>query len=76
MHIKDVNFTLGDVPIKSIKCKAKIRYAAKAADAILYYNSDKNTAKVIFDCPQRAATKGQSVVFYDGDVVLGGGVIT
>ncbi len=76
VHIKDVNFTLGDVPIKSIKCKAKIRYAAKAADAILYYNSDKNTAKVIFDCPQRAATKGQSVVFYDGDVVLGGGVIT
>ena len=31
--------------------------------------------QVIFDEPQRAVTPGQSVVFYDGDTVVGGGVI-
>jgi tRNA-specific 2-thiouridylase len=32
-------------------------------------------AEVIFDAPQRAVSPGQSVVFYSGDVVVGGGVI-
>jgi tRNA-specific 2-thiouridylase len=30
---------------------------------------------VVFDTPQRAVSPGQSVVFYDGDVVVGGGII-
>jgi len=36
---------------------------------------DDNKVKVIFDSPQRAITPGQSVVFYDGDVIIGGGTI-
>ncbi len=36
---------------------------------------DGDTAEVVFDTPQRAVSPGQSVVFYDGDVVVGGGVI-
>ena len=31
--------------------------------------------RVVFDRPQRAVTPGQAVVFYDGDLVVGGGVI-
>jgi tRNA-specific 2-thiouridylase len=37
--------------------------------------SDPLMARVIFDEPQSAITPGQAVVFYDGDVVLGGGII-
>jgi tRNA-specific 2-thiouridylase len=36
---------------------------------------DGNRAEVVFDAPQRAVSPGQSVVFYDGDIVVGGGVI-
>ena len=57
-----------------IKCKAKIRYRAKEADAIVYPEQDK--VKVIFMDEQRAITSGQSVVFYDKEgIVLGGGKI-
>lgn len=57
-----------------IKCKAKIRYRSKEADAMVYPEKDK--VKVIFMDKQRAITLGQSVVFYDEDgIVLGGGKI-
>ena len=36
---------------------------------------DENTIRVTFDQPQRAITKGQAVVLYDGDIVVGGGTI-
>ena len=36
---------------------------------------DGDNVKIEFDEPQRAATSGQSVVLYDGDTVLGGGII-
>lgn len=55
--------------------EAKIRFRSKKAKAHLkkLKNGD---IKVIFEEPQRAITKGQSVVFYDGDIMLGGGIIT
>ena len=36
---------------------------------------EENRIKVTFDEPQRAITRGQSVVLYDGDIVVGGGII-
>ena len=35
----------------------------------------QDRVRVVFDRPQRAVTPGQAVVFYDGDLVVGGGVI-
>jgi tRNA-specific 2-thiouridylase len=57
-----------------MEVEAKIRYAAKPAAALLKPLAG-NQAEVFFEVPQRAITPGQAVVFYQGDVVLGGGTI-
>jgi tRNA-specific 2-thiouridylase len=54
---------------------AKIRYKDEGAPA-LARTLDDGTLEVLFDEPRRAITKGQSVVLYEGDDVVGGGVIT
>lgn len=65
----DINYTL-DIDIKEkMKVEAKIRYNACANSAILY-PVGKKKARIEFDEPQRAITKGQSVVFYINDIVL------
>ena len=64
---------------KSAGIAAKVRYKHKPSAAGLYITQEKNkadsTVKLIFDEPQRAITKGQAVVVYDGDRVVGGGTI-
>lgn len=52
----------------------KIRYSAPKVKATLI-PIDADSIKVVFDEPQRAVTPGQAVVFYDGDIVVGGGTI-
>lgn len=59
---------------KEVKCTAKVRYNMQEQNATAYV-IDENKVKVVFDEPQRAITKGQAVVLYDGDTVLGGGTI-
>lgn len=54
--------------------QAKIRYAHKQSEATFKILEDKRV-QVEFREPQRAFTKGQSVVLYDNDKVLGGGII-
>lgn len=71
----NLNFILFDYLKKPIKVKAKIRYSAKEANATLIPIDDKK-AKIIFEQPQRAITKGQSVVFYIEDILVGGGIIS
>lgn len=71
---EDINLISIDKITDGMKVKAKIRYNHTEADASVYYIDD-NSFKVIFDEPQRAITKGQAVVLYDGDTVIGGGKI-
>lgn len=69
----DFNFLIPN-PEKELRCRAKVRYNMKEQDATAYL-LDNGDVKVVFDEPQRAITKGQSVVLYDNDTVLGGGTI-
>ena len=74
LRAADVNIIADLVLGKAVKCKAKTRYkqVEQACEAVFF---EDGTAEVLFEEPQRAVTKGQRVVFYNGDVVLGGGVI-
>lgn len=60
-----------DSPLSAL---AKIRYSAPKVKATLI-PIDENNIKVVFDQPQRAITPGQAVVFYDNNIVIGGGTI-
>jgi tRNA-uridine 2-sulfurtransferase len=71
----DLNWIYIDKLEKDIKIKAKIRYGGKKQTAKLI-PINNNRVKVLFKKKQRAITKGQSVVFYKGKYVLGGGIIT
>ena len=68
---KNVNILVDELPKKVL---AKIRYRAIATKATLN-KIDNDTYEVIFDNPVKSITKGQSVVFYDNDICLGGGII-
>ena len=57
-----------------IRCCAKVRYRQTEQPATVTPRPDGG-ADILFDEPQRAITPGQAAVFYDGDVVLGGGVL-
>lgn len=73
LHCEKLHWVAGHAP-ENLSCSAKIRYRQtdQACKIVLQEN---NTARVIFDEPQRAITPGQSIVFYDKDICLGGGII-
>ena len=68
-----VNWILGE-PAGEVRCTAKTRYSQKEC-ACTVVPGENGTARVDFSEPQRAVTAGQAVVFYDGELVLGGGTI-
>ncbi len=70
---RDANFLTLDKLTSPIKVEAKIRYAAKPAKAVVSPMGDNIVVE--FEEPQRAITPGQSVVFYNGDILVGGGEI-
>lgn len=70
----DINFIPFDKLDAPLRCKAKTRYNQKEQDATVF-QTDDNKIHIEFDQKQRAITKGQSVVLYDGEYLLGGGII-
>jgi tRNA-specific 2-thiouridylase len=71
LHASSVNWLCDNPPTR---CLAKIRYRHSAAAATISATANSRI-RVDFDEPQSAVTPGQSVVFYDGSRVLGGGLI-
>lgn len=79
----NLSFIAGVIPTTPLKVTAKIRYNSAEAEATLLVNpkgkekaEEKAKVKVIFAEPQRAVTPGQAVVFYQGEEVIGGGIIS
>ena len=62
------------LPGEGMKVTAKIRYSHKGAPCMIRMIGE-DQLECVFDDPQRAATPGQAVVFYDGEYVIGGGTI-
>lgn len=74
VDVADINWISGEAPTKEFTCKVKLRYRMKEQEAVVTpIGADK--AHIEFKEPQRAKTPGQAAVFYDGEVVLGGGII-
>lgn len=73
LHADQVNLLVDSLP-QSIRCEARIRYRQPIQRCKVSFLSN-NEVEVVFDEPQRAVTPGQSIVFYDGEVMLGGGII-
>jgi tRNA-specific 2-thiouridylase len=74
LEADDLNWTSDKKPEGSFKCTAKFRYRQPDQGVTVHVKAD-DKCTVVFDEPQRAITPGQAVVFYDGEVCLGGGTI-
>jgi tRNA-uridine 2-sulfurtransferase len=69
-----VTWISGEAPSGSLHGQVKTRYTAREAAAEIT-SLEGNRVGVHFELPQRDITSGQAAVFYDGDIVLGGGLI-
>lgn len=74
MQVTGVNWIAGEPPANAFSADVKIRYKAIPAPARVVV-SDDGALQVTFTAPLRDITSGQMAVFYQGDLVLGGGVI-
>ncbi|GAH52622.1 unnamed protein product, partial [marine sediment metagenome] len=69
----ELSWVSGEAPRKPVSVNAKVRYKSPEAEAELHLRD--GLAEVHFSQPQRAIAPGQAVVFYQGKVVMGGGII-
>ena len=72
----DIHWVNGKAPSNTFRCTSKNRYRQTDQACHVTVNADGISATVVYDEPQRAATPGQWVVFYNGANCLGGGVIS
>ena len=75
LSVKDINLIPYEKLDKPLKATVKIRYADPGHPATVR-QTDDDMLYIEFDEPQRAITKGQAAVIYDGNYVIGGGIIT
>ena len=73
--VRDPNWVALDGLSQPVRASVKTRYSQKEVEATLS-PAENGRVLVQFDQPQRAPSPGQAAVFYDGDIVLGGGTIT
>ena len=71
---KDINLIAVSHVNSAVWLKVKIRYRQPKQWAVVK-QIDEETLCIAFEEPQRSVTRGQAVVLYDGDVVVGGGTI-
>lgn len=72
LYVNDIHW-INAAPTLPLQLKAKIRY--RQTDQVCILEKLNNTYRVQFATPQRAVTPGQSIVFYDDEICLGGGMI-
>ncbi|NNM59672.1 MAG: tRNA 2-thiouridine(34) synthase MnmA [Legionellales bacterium] len=71
----DLTWVAGHFPDNNFACTAKTRYRQTDQSCQVQLSDNNTNAAVLFEQPQRAVTPGQSVVFYHGNICLGGGII-
>lgn len=74
LEAEDVRWVAGEPPPRPLEASVRIRHTHEPAEATVEPRG-RAAARVRFRAPQRAVAPGQAAVFYDGDVVLGGGRI-
>lgn len=75
LHAQALHWVAGNAPALPLACHAKTRYRQLDQDCIVS-NMANGAIEAEFDSPQRAVTPGQSVVFYQNEICLGGGIIS
>jgi tRNA-specific 2-thiouridylase len=74
LEAREVNWISGDSPHQPFRAEVKVRYTAKAVSALVIPDGS-DQVKVRFDAAVRDVTSGQAAVFYQGDLLVGGGII-
>ncbi len=74
LYCHEIFWISGSMPRLPLRCTAKVRYRQPDQSCLVSHTQSQGYT-VQFDTPQRAITPGQSVVFYQSDLCLGGGVI-
>ena len=72
--VPGMHWISGEAPALPFRCSAKTRYRQQEQPCTVYPAGEAGV-RLVFDEPLRAITPGQSAVLYDGDTVLGGGII-
>jgi tRNA-specific 2-thiouridylase len=72
---RDVNWVSGEAPKEPFRAEVKTRYTAKEVEALVTPMDNSEQVQVQFEAAQRDITAGQAAVFYQGDLMFGGGII-